>query len=72
MITADIHAELIAAFLGDDEPRYGECRCASCLGPRRGSAPCERTIRQGAASASSSVSPARPERAPGAPRHSVN
>ena len=36
MITADIHAELIAAFLGDDEPRYGERRCVSCLGPRRG------------------------------------
>ena len=36
MITADIHAELIAAFLGDDEPCYGECRCASCQasGPR--------------------------------------
>jgi len=30
MITADIHAELIAAFLGDDEPRYGECQCAEC------------------------------------------
>jgi hypothetical protein len=30
MITAHIHAELIAAFLGDDEPRYGECQCAPC------------------------------------------
>jgi hypothetical protein len=30
MITADIHAELIAAFLGDDEPCYGECQCAPC------------------------------------------
>jgi hypothetical protein len=30
MITADIHAELIAAFLGDDEPCYGECQCAEC------------------------------------------
>jgi hypothetical protein len=30
MITADIHAELIAAFLGDDEPCYGECQCAAC------------------------------------------
>lgn len=64
MITPDIHAELIAAFLGDDEPRYGECRCASCLGPRRGSGPCERTIHEGAASASSSRNPAWSERSP--------
>ncbi len=36
MITAHIHAELIAAYLGDDEPCYGECRCAACQasGPR--------------------------------------
>ncbi len=34
MITAHIHAELIAAFLGDDEPCYGECRCAPCLASR--------------------------------------
>jgi hypothetical protein len=30
MITAHIHAELIAAFFGDDEPCYGECQCAAC------------------------------------------
>jgi hypothetical protein len=30
MITAQIHAELIAAFLDDDEPCYGECQCAAC------------------------------------------
>jgi len=30
MITADIHAELIAAFFGDDEPCYGQCQCAAC------------------------------------------
>ncbi len=34
MITAHIHAELIAAFLGDDEPCYGECRCAPCIAAR--------------------------------------
>ena len=34
MITAHIHAELIAAFLGDDEPCYGECRCGPCLASR--------------------------------------
>ncbi len=64
MITADIHAELIAAFLGDDEPRYGECRCASCLGPHRGSSPCERTIREDAVSASSSLNPAWSQQSP--------
>jgi hypothetical protein len=30
MITVDNHAKLIAAFLGADEPCYGECQCASC------------------------------------------
>jgi len=30
MFTAHIHAELIAAFFGDDEPCYGECQCAPC------------------------------------------
>ena len=30
MITVHNHAKLIAAFLGDDEPCYGECQCASC------------------------------------------
>jgi hypothetical protein len=34
MITAHIHAELIAAFLGDDEPRYGECQCGPCRASR--------------------------------------
>jgi hypothetical protein len=36
MITAHIHADLIAAFLGDDEPSYGECQCTACRisGPR--------------------------------------
>ena len=48
MITADIHAELIAAFLGDDEPCYGECQCASCLASRRWSNPCKRSIQEGA------------------------
>jgi hypothetical protein len=32
MVTAHIHAELIAAFLGDDIPRYDECQCAACRG----------------------------------------
>jgi len=30
MITVHTHAKLIAAFLGDDEPCYGECQCATC------------------------------------------
>jgi hypothetical protein len=30
MITAHIHAELIAALFGDDEPCYGECQCVPC------------------------------------------
>lgn len=30
MLTAHIHAKLIAAFLGDDEPCYGQCQCVSC------------------------------------------
>jgi len=47
MITADIHAELIAAFLGDDEPRYGECQCVSCLATRGGSSPYGRSIQTG-------------------------
>ena len=44
MITADIHAELIAAFLGDDEPCYGECQCAACRALLPRSNPYERTI----------------------------
>jgi hypothetical protein len=44
MITADIHAELIAAFLGDDEPCYGECRCAACQTSEPWSNPYARTI----------------------------
>ena len=52
MITAHIHAELIAAYLGDDEPCYGECRCAACQasGPRL--SPYARTVydREGAIS----------------------
>ena len=50
MTTAHIHAELIAAFLGDDEPRYGECRCAPCLAalPKL----YERTMPRGAATMS--------------------
>ena len=44
MITADIHAELIAAFLGDDEPCYGECQCAACRALLPLSNPYERTI----------------------------
>jgi hypothetical protein len=43
MITADIHAELIAAFLGDDEPCYGECQCAACRASLELSSPGERT-----------------------------
>jgi hypothetical protein len=39
MITAHIHAELIAAFLGDDEPRYGECQCGPCRASRPGPDP---------------------------------
>jgi hypothetical protein len=39
MTTAQIHAELIAAFLDDDEPRYGECQCAPCRALRPGSDP---------------------------------
>ncbi len=46
MITAHIHAELIAAFLGDDEPCYGECRCGPCLASRPN--PYERTMPRGA------------------------
>lgn len=34
MNTIDIHAELIAAFLGDDEPSYGQCQCAPCRASR--------------------------------------
>ncbi len=34
MSTAHIHAELIAAFLGEDEPCYGQCQCAAVLGIR--------------------------------------
>ena len=34
MSTARIHAELIAAFLGDDEPSYGACQCATCWSSR--------------------------------------
>jgi hypothetical protein len=36
MITAHIHADLIAAFLGEDDPCYGACQCAACRasGPR--------------------------------------
>jgi hypothetical protein len=34
MTTAHIHAELIAAFLGDDEPCYGECQCVPCRASR--------------------------------------
>jgi hypothetical protein len=30
MNTPLIHAELIAAFFGDDEPNYGECQCVPC------------------------------------------
>jgi len=30
MFTVDIHARLIAAFLGDDEPCYGQCQCVPC------------------------------------------
>jgi hypothetical protein len=44
MITADIHAELIAAFLGDDEPCYGECRCAACQTSVRQPNLSERTV----------------------------
>ena len=43
MTTVRIHAELIAAFLGDDEPCYGECQCAPCRdsapNPREGTVP---------------------------------
>jgi len=44
MITAHIHADLIAAFLGEDESSYGECQCAACRasGPRLD--PYERTM----------------------------
>ena len=35
MVTADIHAELIAAFLGEDEPCYDACQCAACRPWRR-------------------------------------
>jgi hypothetical protein len=48
MITVDIHAELIAAFLGDDEPRYGECQCASCLASRWGLSRYGRIVQDGA------------------------
>jgi hypothetical protein len=51
MITADIHAELIAAFLGDDEPCYGECQCAACQASLRQSNPGKRTVSFGAAAA---------------------
>jgi hypothetical protein len=44
MITADIHAELIAAFLGDDEPCYGECQCAACRASLGRSNPSKRTV----------------------------
>jgi hypothetical protein len=47
MITADIHAELIAAFFGDDEPCYGECQCAACRASLRRSNPCERNPSRG-------------------------
>jgi hypothetical protein len=50
MITADIHAELIAAFLGDDEPCYGECQCAACRTPLESSNPTRRTVYFGPAS----------------------
>ena len=48
MITADIHAELIAAFLGDEEPCYGECQCASCLTSRWGLSRHGRIVQDGA------------------------
>jgi hypothetical protein len=41
MITAHIHAELIAAFLGDDEPCYGECQCSACRGHNHHTGPAE-------------------------------
>ncbi len=43
MITADIHAELIAAFFGDDERCYGECQCAACRASLPRSNPFDRT-----------------------------
>jgi hypothetical protein len=60
MTTPHIHAELIAAFLGDDEPCYGECQCAACraTGPRSNTY--ERTMynRAGATPAIAKVNPA--------------
>jgi hypothetical protein len=48
MITVHIHAQLIAAFLGNDEPCYGECQCAPCRawppnGKTTGTEPIRRT-----------------------------
>jgi hypothetical protein len=42
MITAHIHAELIASFLGDDEPLYGACQCTACRVSDPGLNPYER------------------------------
>jgi hypothetical protein len=37
MTTARIHAELIAAFFGDDKPSFGKCQCAPCQASVRSS-----------------------------------